>query len=144
MGVATMGKVLVPAKIENLSDVYDAEHGRLAAGQVRTIDVPEALVDTGASGLSMPLRLIQQLGLKPLRTRRIRTAGGPVETQMFGAVRLSVRDRFCFCDVLEIPDDCPVLIGQIPLEAMDFVVDPIKQRLIGNPDHGGEFMIDAF
>ena len=144
MGVATMGKVLVPAKIENLSDVYDAEQGRLSADNVRSVDVPDALVDTGASGLSMPLRLIQQLGLRPLRTRRIRTAGGSIDAQMYGAVRLSVQDRFCFCDVLEVPADCPVLIGQVPLEAMDFVVDPIKQRLIGNPEHNGEWMSDVF
>ena len=26
-------------------------------------------------------------------------------------------------DVSEVPDDCPVLIGQIPLESLDFVVD---------------------
>jgi hypothetical protein len=37
---------------------------------------------------------------------------------------------------------CPVLIGQLPLESLDFVVDPIGRRLIGNPDHGGEHMMD--
>jgi hypothetical protein len=37
-----------------------------------------------------------------------------------------------------------VLIGQIPLEGLDFVVDPQGQRLIGNPDHGGQHMIDAY
>ena len=33
---------------------------------------------------------------------------------------------------------------QIPLEGLDFVVDPTCQRLIGNPDHGGKQMIDMF
>ena len=42
------------------------------------------------------------------------------------------------------PDDCPVLIGQIPLEALDFVVDPANRRLIGNPAHGGEQMIELY
>jgi hypothetical protein len=36
------------------------------------------------------------------------------------------------------------LIGFIPLELLDFVVDTKKQQLIGNPDHGGEFMIDLY
>jgi hypothetical protein len=36
------------------------------------------------------------------------------------------------------------LIGQIPLEMLDFVVDPTGQKLIGNPDHFGEQMIDLF
>ncbi|MGB0068686.1 MAG: hypothetical protein WBQ11_11610 [Isosphaeraceae bacterium] len=34
------------------------------------------------------------------------------------------------------------MIRFIPLEMLDFVVDPRGQRLIGSPDHGGEWMID--
>jgi ABC-type tungstate transport system permease subunit len=34
------------------------------------------------------------------------------------------------------------VIGQVALELMDWVVDPKGQRLIGNPEHGGEQMID--
>jgi hypothetical protein len=30
------------------------------------------------------------------------------------------------------------------VRSLDFVVDPVGQRLIGNPDHGGEQMIDIF
>jgi hypothetical protein len=52
--------------------------------------------------------------------------------------------RDCTSDVTELPDDCPVLIGQIPLEALDFVVDPLAQRLIGNPAHGGEQIIEIY
>jgi hypothetical protein len=63
---------------------------------------------------------------------------------MYRAVRLTIQGRDCICDVAEIPDDCPVLVGQIPLEALDFVVDPAGQRLIGNPEHGGEHMIELY
>src|SRR4051812_36068201 len=98
MGAATMGKVLVPAKIENLSDLYVADRGQLPADQIRSVDVSEALVDTGATGLSLSRSVIQQLGLQAVRTRRVRTAGGLINAQMYGAVRLSVQDRFCVCD----------------------------------------------
>jgi hypothetical protein len=37
-----------------------------------------------------------------------------------------------------------VLIGQLPLEGLDFVVDKAWGKLIGNPDHGGKQMIDMF
>jgi hypothetical protein len=46
--------------------------------------------------------------------------------------------------VAEIPDEFPVLIGQVPLELLDWVVDPKGQRLIGNPEHGGEHMMEVF
>jgi hypothetical protein len=38
----------------------------------------------------------------------------------------------------------PPLIGQIPLEMLDFVVDPRGQQLIGNPEHGGEHVIEMY
>ena len=50
----------------------------------------------------------------------------------------------CRIDVAVVPEDCPVLIGQVGLELLDFVVDPKRQRLIGNPEHGGKFMHDMF
>jgi hypothetical protein len=46
--------------------------------------------------------------------------------------------------VLELPDDCPVLIGQVAIEAMDWVIDPISQKLIGNPAHGGEHIYELY
>jgi hypothetical protein len=67
-----------------------------------------------------------------------------IDFGIYGAVRLTVQGRGCIVEAAEIPDECPVLIGQIPLEGLDFVVDPVGQRLIGNPDHGGEQMIDMF
>ena len=142
MEIIVMGKVLVPAKIENMTDLYDESDGRLQTDQVRTLEIPNALVDTGAMFLSLPRRFVQQLGLKQYRTRKAITSGGIAEFGMYGVVKLTVQGRDCFVEVAELPDECPVLIGQSPLEALDFVIDPIGQRLLGNPDHGGEHMMD--
>jgi hypothetical protein len=87
---------------------------------------------------------VAQLGLEPLRTRQGRTSAGLVTLQVYGTVRLTVQGRDCTCDVVEVPDDCPVLIGQVSLELLDFVVDPIGQRLVGNPAHGGEHIIELY
>jgi predicted aspartyl protease len=144
MEISTMGKVMVVATIQNLEDLVSVKKGLLPVEQVRSVEIPDALVDTGASTLSMPRRLVAQLGLEPMRTRRARTSAGTVDLQVYGAVRLTIQDRDCTCDVVEIPDDCPVLIGQIPLEMLDFVVDPVGQRLIGNPAHDGEQMIELY
>jgi predicted aspartyl protease len=144
METASMGKVITAAKIENLDDLFSVDKGFLKPEQVRAIEVTDAMVDTGATTLSLPKRYIQQLGLRSVRTRKARTIRGSTTLQMYGTVRLTIQGRNGVCDVIEIPDDCPVLIGQIPLELLDFVVDPIGQRLIGNPDHGGEDMIDMF
>ena len=144
MEMSLMGKVLVGAKIENLSDLLHVESGSLNPEQVRSIEVTDALVDSGATTLAMPKRLIDQLGLRPLRRRRALTTAGERDVQVYGTVRLTVQGRECHVDVSEIADKCPVLIGQVPLELLDFVIDPAGQRLIGNPAHGGEQMIELY
>lgn len=143
MGTETMGKVLVTATIVNLEDQYKAHQGLIPPDQVRSVTVNDALVDSGATGLMVPSRLIAQLGLRPTRVRHASTVGGQVRLQVHEAVRLTIQGRECVIDVYEVSDDLPVLIGQIPLEALDWVIDMQGQRLIGNPAHGGEHMIDA-
>jgi clan AA aspartic protease len=139
-----MGRVTVAAKMQNMGDLYNVYRGKTSLDQVQTVEVSDALVDTGATNLSLPRRLIDQLGLMPLRSRVARTAAGNVHFQVFGSVRLTVQERECTIDVTEVPDDCPVLIGQVPLELLDFVVDLKGQRLIGNPAHGGEQMLEMY
>jgi predicted aspartyl protease len=139
-----MGKVLVEARIENLEDQYMVHRGLLPPDQARRVVVGDALVDTGATMLSLPKRLIQQLGLEPGRTRQARTSAGTVTVQQYEAVRVTIQGRDCITDVTELPDDCPVLVGQLTIEHLDFVVDPVGQRLVGNPAHGGEHIIELY
>jgi hypothetical protein len=47
-------------------------------------------------------------------------------------------------DVVEVPDGSDVVVGDVVLTALDWVVDSANKRLIGNPAHGGEEMIDCF
>jgi len=144
MGTETMGRVLTEATIENLHDLMNSRSGLLPAEKVRRITVPDALVDTGATLLSLPTRLIQQLGLSPRRTRRVISSTGAAEATMYDAVRLTIQDRDCTVDVMEVPDDVPVLIGQLPLENLDLVVDLRSRRLTGNPAHGGEQVFELY
>ena len=86
-----MGRVVVRAVIENAYDLRDVERGLLPAEQVRRLEVEDALVDTGATTLSMPKRLIEQLGLAPLHARRVRTSAGPQVIQVYCEVRLTIQ-----------------------------------------------------
>ena len=76
MGSAITGEVLVPAKIENLDDLFGVDKGEFPAENVRRVEVSDALVDTGATGLLIPRALIAQLGLTPIRVRYARTITG--------------------------------------------------------------------
>jgi predicted aspartyl protease len=144
MGAQDMGRVLTEATIENLHDLWESAEGKLEPAKIRRVVVQDALVDTGATMLSLPARLIAQLGLKKMFTKNVISSTGVTQADVYEAARLTIRDRYCTLDVMEVPDTVPVLIGQIPLEQLDFVVDPRSRTLIGNPAHGGEHVLEAF
>jgi predicted aspartyl protease len=144
METETMGRILIEVTIENHQDVWDARRGMIPQNQIRRITIKNALVDTGATMVSLPTRLIEQLGLEKIATKPVTSSVGVVQANLYNAVKLTIQDRECTSDVLEVPDNVPPLIGQIPLELLDFVIDPCGQRLIGNPEHGGEHMFEMY
>ncbi len=71
-----MGRVVTEATIENLKDLWAAERGLIPADQVRRVIVPDALVDTGATTLSLPTAVIRQLGLTRTGSKQVRSSTG--------------------------------------------------------------------
>jgi clan AA aspartic protease len=104
--------------------------------------VTDALVDTGATMLSMPTSLITQLGLTKRAEKRAMTAAGLKTFSLYGTARIVIQGREAATDVVELPEGKTILIGQLPLEAMDWVVDMRSKKLIGNPEHGGEHILE--
>ena len=72
MEVSSTGEVVVSARIENLADLVRSDAGDISSDDVRAIEIEDALVDTGATMLSLPRKHISTLGLKRHRSR---TAG---------------------------------------------------------------------
>ena len=140
--VEPVGRVTTRVRVENLEDLDDAERGVISKEKVRKIDVLEALVDTGATLFSLPTRFIQQLGLRKSRERTVVISRGVATATFYGAVRLTIMDRDCVGEVMDVPDDVPVLVGQIPLEVLDLVVNPQAGALMGNPAHGGQHILE--
>ncbi len=119
------------------------ERGALPSHEVRSLET-EALVDTGARYVSLPASEIARLGLRYVKSKKARTAAGLVEQRLFSPVRVTVQERDGISEVAELPEGSPALLGQLPLEQMDFWVDMANQKLAGNPEHGGQWMIDMF
>jgi hypothetical protein len=97
-----MGKVLVTASVENLDDLSAANKGSLSVANVRRVEVTDALVDTGATGLLLPRKLIAQLGLDPLRIRTAKAITekfrckftAPFGSPCRGAIALAMSPKF--------------------------------------------------
>jgi len=137
-----MGRVQVELKVESVEDLWAARKGEILPEAVRTVIIPDALADTGASTLCLPTRVIQQLGLKKVKERTARIATGTTILSIYDIVQFTIMGRDDKIQVIEVPDGTPTLIGQLSLEMLCFVVDMKNHRLIGDPFTGGEHIVD--
>ena len=126
-----MGEVFADITLKNAVDVGYADRGDIKEEDVREVTVT-SVVDTGAFYLCITEDVCRVLGLK--------TKGALVATlandQSLGCtvaspVRLHWQDRSFTFDPVVIPDSKEVLMGVFCLEALDLIVDPKNQKLIG-------------
>jgi clan AA aspartic protease len=92
-----------------------------------------ALVDTGAITLCIPEHIVLQLKLEALEQREVTTADGKKRLVPYvGPVQIRFENRNCFTGALVLGDS--VLLGAVPLEDMDLVINPRLQTITVNPE----------
>jgi clan AA aspartic protease len=137
---ANMGNVFAEITIKNTSDATLARNGHINENDVRTVTLT-AIVDTGASTLVINEDIFNELGLSVVETRKINLAGGAkMEGKVTSPVSIQWKNRFATVDAVVLPGGKP-LLGLLPLEFMDLMVDPVRQELVGA--HGDEIVLMA-
>ena len=125
-----MGNVYAEITVKNAFDIGRVSAGQIAENDVRTVTLT-AIVDTGATTLVINEDIFKQLGVSVVETREINLAGGgKIECKVTDPVRVQWKDRFATVDAVVLPGGKP-LLGVIPLEFMDLIVDPIRRELVG-------------
>jgi predicted aspartyl protease len=138
-----MGKVFTRIKVVNWDDLA-LEAAGVRKEKPRAFET-NALVDTGAVKFYLKSSIIRELGLRPVGKVQLRTMSNRWESRtVFSPAALEIGGRVGRFDVVEVPDSLPNIVGQIPLEDLDWVVDCKNQRLIPNPEHPEGQMHDAF
>jgi clan AA aspartic protease len=92
-----------------------------------------ALADTGSVFLCIPEHVRLQLELDVLEQREVKLADGSRATYPYvGPIVLRFKNRTGFVGALVIGDE--VLLGAIPMEEMDLVVNPRDRSVDVNPE----------
>ena len=126
-----MGTVYADITIKNLADLFGIREGRLKEQDLRSITV-RAVVDTGASSLVINEEQCQTLGLGITDEKNLRLAnGGRADCKLTEPVDIYWKDRHWACSAVVLPGAELVLLGAIPLEGMDLMINPKTQELIG-------------
>ena len=132
-----MSLVQTEITLRNALDVGKKSEGIIQEHEIRQITV-NALVDTGAWTLVINEAMREKLGLNVLGTESGTLADGTTEEfNMAGPLEVKWKNRRTTCDALVIPGADDILLGAIPLEAMDLTINP-RRELVGV--HGDQIM----
>ncbi|CAN5135722.1 hypothetical protein BH20ACI1_BH20ACI1_12560 [soil metagenome] len=121
-----MGRIITQVRISNFTDAEKA------------IEI-DALVDTGASYLTLPSAWKERLGdLEKIEDVEVETATGEIrQAEIYGAVRIKVAnfreviDEVLFIDMETNENgEYEPLVGYIPLEKIPVAVDMLGHRLV--------------
>jgi len=126
-----MGLVHAEIILRNAGDVTNVKRGYIKEPEIRQTAIT-AMVDTGAATLVINEAVRRQLGLTIESSYTAELADGSVETYaLTEAVEIQWKNRDTVCRAILVPQANEVLIGAIPLEAMDLIINPSKQELVG-------------
>jgi predicted aspartyl protease len=131
----TMGRVTVQIELLNHGDSVLAERGQLAPEKVRRATVA-GVVDTGATQLVVPGRVAAELGLNKVGEASVRFADNRRENRsIVEDVEVRLQNRKATFNAVVEPNREDALIGAIVLEALDFIVDCVGQKLVPRDPH---------
>jgi clan AA aspartic protease len=134
METADMGLVYAEIELIRGADVILAQEGYLTEAEIRRCTV-SAMVDSGATMLAVPEFVKTQLNLRKVRSIEAELADGSSSAyEVVGPVEVRFANRQTTVEALVVPGATRVLLGAIPMEGMDVLIDPKRERLIVNPE----------
>ncbi|MCY7375405.1 MAG: clan AA aspartic protease [Pyrinomonadaceae bacterium] len=134
-GVNEMGLVYAEIELTSFDDIALHRRGYLEEDKIKKVKV-SALVDTGSYMLTINDKIRNQLDL-PLIEKQFSVLAdeSEIEVEVVGPVEVRFENRRTSVDAIVLPNKREVLLGAIPMEDMDVLVDPRQQKLVVNPKH---------
>jgi clan AA aspartic protease len=130
-----MGMVTANIEIVRADDMALVRAGYIKPKDIKSVKVL-ALVDSGSYMMAINETIASQLDLGKLDEKSVQLADGTIRmVNVVGPIIIKFDNRKATCSALVLPGDAEVLLGAIPMEEMDVLIDPKKQKLIVNPDH---------
>ena len=134
-GVNEMGLVYAEIDLMSVDDMVLHRRGFLDESKIKQVRV-NALVDSGAHNLSINETVRAQLDLPFIEKQFARLADETlIEIDVVGPIEVRFENRSTSVRAIVLPGDAEVLLGAIPMEDMDVLIDPRQQKLVVNPKH---------
>ncbi len=129
-----VGEIVVDIALENVHDRGQAEGGSRAESEVRRETI-KAVADTGAVMLALPQDVVRRLGLSFVSTIATMYADGRRgNLPVAGPLTIEIGDRSMPTNCIVVPEGADALIGQVVMEVLDLIPDPMNQTLGPRPE----------
>ncbi len=129
-----MGLIYANIKLTRSDDLALYRAGYLKQDQIKHLQV-RALVDSGAYLLTINQQVKEQLDLPTLDEQEAELADGSiVQLDIVGPVDIQFENRTTTVRAMVLPQASEVLLGVIPMEDLDVLIDPKLQQLVVNPE----------
>lgn len=130
-----MGLVYADIELINVYDKALAHNGYLNDSEIKRIKI-KVLVDSGAYMLSINEEIKLQLNLETFDVLEAEFADGSLKpVEVVGPIEVRFENRKTIVNAAVLPGKAEPLLGAIPMEDMDVLIDPRQQKLIVNPAH---------
>jgi predicted aspartyl protease len=94
------------------------------------------MVDTGSWMMAINESIQAYLNLPVVYRQTLRMANGePITHDVVGPLEVHFGERRSICNAFVLPGDSEPLLGAIPMEEMDLLIDPKRQQLVLNPEY---------
>jgi clan AA aspartic protease len=128
-----MGEVRVMVRLSNAADMALVRRNLMRPEDIRAVEA-DALVDTGAVTFVLPSLVVERLGLaRPFKQVAEYADGRRDEVDVTEPVFVELLGRHTVEEALVLGDE--VIVGQTILEKTDLYVDCRQKRLLPNPAH---------
>jgi len=134
-GANKMGLVYAEIDLISIDDIVLNRRGFLDKDKINQVTI-NALVDSGAYMLTINENVRAQLDLPFIEKQFGRLADETLlELDVVGPVEVRFENRSTTVRAIVLPGNAEVLLGSIPMEDMDVLIDPKQQKLVVNPAH---------
>jgi clan AA aspartic protease len=131
LGGIVMGTVYEDITLKNAGDKIRVECGMIKEPEIRETTI-QVVVDTGAPTLIINEVVQKQLGLMTTGLCQASVADGEERVcKITEPVEVHWKNRSMTCQPWVLPGAPKVLLGAIPLEDMDLMVDTRQGKLVG-------------
>ena len=136
-----MGEVRVMVRLSNAADMALVRRNLMRPEEIRAVEA-DALVDTGAVTFVLPSLVVERLGLaRPFKQVAEYADGRREEVDVTESLFVELLGRHTVEEALVLGDE--VIVGQTILEKTDLYVDCRQKRLLPNPAHPDQSVLQV-